>query len=129
MSDENDHKFHFVLVQLLASYALLGRLLLELPVPVQLPTGVIESGEMRAALIRAAQLAEEQPMPEPQQFQMEHACLLWIAADRMLSAFFASPEDEHLIAAAAHCIAASDDAALDFGEWLVRLEKPEQPEA
>ncbi len=131
MSDQHDPRFHFVVVQLLGCYALMARLFLELPVPVELVTGLVSGEAMRDAVKHTALLAQEQPMPKDQQFQMEHACLLWLAADQLLGAFHGAMEAdeeaeyEHLAAGAAHCIMAAEDAALEFGEWLVQQVKNE----
>ena len=126
MSDEHDGTFHALLIQLIGSYAMFGRIFHELPVPVALPHGLIAGPMMREAIIRTAELAEDQPMPEEQQTLLERACLMWIAADHMLAVYHHDQEMEYLAAAAVHCIEVADDAALSLGEWLVDQVKQQE---
>lgn len=126
MSDEHDEGFHAVLIQLIASYAMFGRIFHELPVPVALPHGIVAGSIMREAIVRTAELAEDQPMPVEQQMQLERACLLWIAADHMLAVYHHEQEMEFLAAAAVHCIDVAEDAALSLGEWLVDQVKQQE---
>lgn len=125
MSDKNEEAFEAIMADIVMSYGAMGHVFSHLPVPVQFPRGEINAADARDAVIRAAQIAQDQPMPEEQQILMERTALLWLAAFEMAALFQRAPEPFRA-GAAVHCIMGSDQAMISLGEWLLGQEPDDE---
>lgn len=93
MADDKDEK-EAALGQALAEYyARLANTCELLPVPIQLPVGVLELTDITVPVARTAKLASDLPMPARVRTGLQVACLGWLTGAEMFKALVQHDED------------------------------------
>ncbi|MFE3123685.1 hypothetical protein HHL19_16425 [Streptomyces sp. R302] len=94
MSDQYDEDIQKVGAALIATYDILVRVCLRLPIPVTLPTGpLLDSAELIPAVARVVDLMEEMPASTDLKLSVFTASLNWLAAGKLFSRYLDHPED------------------------------------
>lgn len=89
-----------------------------LPIPIELPRGVVTNTQMRDSIRRVAEIAEDQPIPEAEKAKLWAGSVSFLAA---LDLFSIEMEVEHHPLRAEGVEAAlmtSEGAFVDLSEWV-----------
>ncbi|WHX19811.1 hypothetical protein QFW82_23570 [Streptomyces malaysiensis subsp. malaysiensis] len=87
MSDEHDELSESLLTALLIQYGELREACQALPVPIQLPVGIGQIIELIEAVGRCFEIAQDQPIPEEAQADLEMSCLHWLTASDLIGLY------------------------------------------
>ncbi|MEV5592218.1 hypothetical protein [Streptomyces sp. NPDC052496] len=123
MSDYQDEQMGDIARMLGQSYAALATVCLNLPVPVTLPTGAVNSEDAAPAVRRVVEIVKEMPMPERTQADLFSACVYWLGA---LDIYSIMASDYHSVRgySAVANILAAESALQDLAEWLHDQQHP-----
>ncbi|MGP4085475.1 hypothetical protein [Streptomyces sp. KR55] len=96
MSDESERETQYLGNALLAVYALLHRVCLLLPIPIQLPEfegDTLRGTEMNEAVARVVKVIEDEPVHEFIQSGIWTSSLHWLSASHLFSRYLETGED------------------------------------
>ncbi|WP_262702030.1 MULTISPECIES: hypothetical protein [Streptomyces] len=119
MSDDRDKIGADLLAALLLIYTELREVCRELPVPIQLPGGTGQVLELLEAVDRCFEIAEDQPIPEDAQADLEMSCLQWLTASDLIGLYRHDVGGyEHRDRAAELALLGAEMSLKNLREWL-----------
>ncbi|MEU2180091.1 hypothetical protein [Streptomyces thermolilacinus] len=123
MSDSQEKMLEELGRRLGQVYGALAAACESLPVlPISIPLdGRVSNLEAVPAVRRAAELAEEVPMPEDQQAQLFTASTMWLAAMDLYALLVRTEYIEARAQGCIGCIIVAEDALIFLMEWLADL--------
>ncbi|MEV4974430.1 hypothetical protein [Streptomyces scopuliridis] len=118
MADSPDEMMEVLGDRIAETYIGLGMICANLPVPIELPTGVVNARTLTAAVRRVSEIAEDQPMPEEQVAGLFTASILYLAALDLLGMLQHNPYEESRAAGALGVLVLAQENLKDLAEWL-----------
>ncbi|MFJ2178910.1 hypothetical protein ACIOHE_39205 [Streptomyces sp. NPDC087851] len=89
-----------------------------LPVPIELPTGLVMGDSIVAAIQRVSEIAMDQPMPDQQCSELYGAAVLMLGAVDLYGVLQNNPFRGSRAAAALAILALVRGSLVDLAEWL-----------
>lgn len=125
MADSDDEQMIEIGVDLARLYGAIAEACSALPVPIQLPGGIIEPSECLDSIRRVVDIVKDIPMPEEQQANLFAACLFWLTGMDLFRLQVLDPVPLRI-----HCLAAqlmsAEESVLPLIYWTRRQARREK---
>ncbi|MFS4105111.1 hypothetical protein [Streptomyces sp. PD-S100-1] len=118
MADHEDQELTQLAIDVAVGYAQIMTALRHLPIPIQLPEGLVEPKDAVIGMMRALDLLEEEPLPEGIAHSIQVACASWLNAEDLLRLQVHRPRP-YRIAGATICLLTAQTEIVNAMEWLV----------
>ncbi|MFJ1581575.1 hypothetical protein [Streptomyces sp. NPDC088182] len=118
MTDSPDEMMEILGDRVAETYIGLVMICAGLPVPIELPTGVVDAGTLTAAVRRVSEIAEDQPMPEAQVAGLYTASILYLAALDLLGMLQHNAYEGSRMAGALGILVLAQENLKDLAGWL-----------
>ncbi|MEV7871486.1 hypothetical protein AB0P17_36550 [Streptomyces sp. NPDC088124] len=118
MSDSPDEMMELIEDRIGEAYAGFVMVCASLPVPIELPTGLVMGDSIVAAIQRVSEIATDQPMPEDQRAGLYGAAVLMLGAMDLYGVLQNNLYRESRAAAALAVLAMVRGSLVDLAEWL-----------
>jgi hypothetical protein len=89
----------------------------DLPIPIQLPQGMVQIPDAVEGVRRVADIIIDQPIPEEMQAEFYAGCAYWLSAVDILGLQVANPEINRLRQVAA-CMVAAEEGIRNIARWV-----------
>ncbi|MGD6761367.1 hypothetical protein ACOKM5_20750 [Streptomyces sp. BH097] len=118
MSEQDDKDLEQIAGSLAISYGELSVALRHLPIPVNLPDGIVTPVVAAEGLLRALDLLEEEPIPAGVRLDIQSACVSWLNAMDLFGMQAVKPR-AYRIAGITLCLLTASTGVISAMEWLV----------
>ncbi|AEW94614.1 MULTISPECIES: hypothetical protein [Streptomycetaceae] len=117
MEDESENFAHLV-AEIANAYVKLVIACRALPIPVELPNGVILASDAEDAVRRLLDIIDDQPIPEAAESSLVLAASFWLAAHDVLHLHMEEPHKGRNLEVLA-CLIGAERYVNEFAEWAV----------
>ncbi|MEU8760660.1 hypothetical protein [Streptomyces sp. NPDC048659] len=123
MSDEYDETGQNLVISLVSVYRIIRKVCGRLPLPIELPDGPVYDGELTMQAVgRTVFILQDAPVDEEIRKDLTTACLMWLAASKVIMWYLRFPDDPTAEIEATHLMVAAGEAAIDAGSALLESE-------